>query len=149
MKLVSVYEVSEAKDVLWEILVERGHKDEAHTNISHKQTPTRQEHEGFIRTKPFYRWYLIGVDGEWVGQIRLSYRNEIGVGLLREYRGKGYGVAAVKKLMDAVKPLPYMKSNRRNGFVANINPDNARSIRLFQKLGFRHIQNTYLLGGGE
>ncbi len=149
LRLVDVYEVPKAKDVLWEILVERGHKDEACTNISHDQTPSRQGHENFVGTKPFYKWYLIGVDEKWVGQIRLSWRNEIGVGLLRQYRGRGYGPAAVRKLMDIIEPLPYQKSRRRNGFIANINPDNARSIRLFQRLGFQHIQNTYLFGGGR
>jgi L-amino acid N-acyltransferase YncA len=38
-----------------------------------------------------------------------------------------------------------MAKHPRPEFLANINPANARSIRMFEKMGFGHIQNTYRL----
>ncbi len=36
-----------------------------------------------------------------------------------------------------------MEAHPRKKYLANINPANERSIHMFEKLGFKHIQNTY------
>lgn len=143
VELVAIGDVPEARDVLWEILQERADPRDIDTNISHKETPTREEHDLFVINHPFWKWFLIRHKGEWVGQIRVSSRNEIGVGLLRKHRGKGLGTEAVKTLMETLKPQPAIKSMRREGWIANINPMNAKSQNMFKALGFWHIQNTY------
>jgi hypothetical protein len=89
-----------------------------------------KNHDLFVINHPFWKWFLIRHEGEWVGQIRVSSRNEIGVGLLRKYRGKGLGSEAVKTLMETIEPQPAIKSMRRAGWIANINP-------------YNHVQNTY------
>lgn len=147
LELIPTAEALEASDVLWEILNERSEPDEANTNISHTGLPRREEHDEFVDDHPFRLWFLVKLGDEFIGQIRLTHRNEIGVGLLRRYRGKGYGAAAVKKLIETTNPMPEIKSHTRNGFIANINPDNAKSIEMFKRLGFRHIQNTYIKDG--
>jgi RimJ/RimL family protein N-acetyltransferase len=143
VELVAISDVPEARDVLWEILQERADPRDANTNISHKETPSREEHDLFVINHPFWKWFLIRHDGEWVGQIRVSSRNEIGVGLLRKYRGKGLGSEAVKTLMETIEPQPAIKSMRRAGWIANINPYNTASAIMFLNLGFNHVQNTY------
>jgi len=140
-----------AADVLWRILKERSDESEAHTNISHKELPSRRRHDAFVEDHPFARWFLI-LDTEaacTVGQLRVTERNEIGISILKKYRRKGYASKALRVLMVTFKPLPYKPSERRAGWVANINPNNPASIALFKKFGFHHIQNTYLREAGD
>ena len=63
MRLISVYEASEAVEVLYELLAERPVK----SWISHRQMPTRAEHETFVASKPYATWYLIAVEEDQVG----------------------------------------------------------------------------------
>lgn len=133
MRLVDLYRVAEAPALLYRLLEER----EPDVNISHKAMPSWRQHLAFIRSRPYRAWYLIEADGGYVGAVYLSRQNEIGVFVLREHRGKGYGSAAVRKVMERHRSV--------KRFLANINPRNQRSIALFSDLGFRHIQNTYEL----
>ena len=142
MRLTDVYEVPEAVDVLWALMVERSEEEDPYLNISHRVLPPREKHEAFFASRPYAHWYLIRFGGEWLGYVRVTKRNEIGIALFRPYRGTGHGFEAVKMLIDTVAPLPAIPSERPGHFLANINPKNARSIRLFERLGFRHIQNT-------
>jgi RimJ/RimL family protein N-acetyltransferase len=109
-------------------------------SISHKRVPTFSEHAEFVRGRPYLAWYLLigsGNDGI-VGSIYLTRQREIGVFVFGAHQGKGYGGMAVQEVMrihaDADRP-----------FLANINPANEASIRFFESLGFKHIQNTYAL----
>lgn len=143
MMLVDVYEASDAVKVLYRLLEERSTENDPHINISHRKLPSWAQHNEFFFSRPFVVWYLIDVDGDWVGYISVTRRNEIGVFLFRAFRGKGYGTAAVKMLIEKVEPMPTIASERVGRFLANINPKNKASIAMFKKLGFHHIQNTY------
>jgi len=146
MTLVDVYSAPEAARVLYDLLAER----EPQTNISHKAMPTWDEHVRFVASKPYQAWYLLEVDDgnnsrtappQIVGAIYLTKPaakaragDEIGVFVFKAHRGKGYGKAAIKALMS---------QHGKRRYLANIAPGNAASIKLFDALGFRHIQNTY------
>ena len=101
-------------------------------SISHKDMPTFRDHCAFVRSKPYPYWYVIR-DYSHVGAVYLSKAREIGIGILREHQRKGYGRAAVLKLMD-LYPGP---------FLANINPSNDASIAFWKSLGFTLKQVTY------
>lgn len=134
MKLVDVYsdEVKgNAIDLLWKILFERP----PHANISHKYMPPFKKHVMFVENKPYKYWYLIEVDGAYVGAIYLGKENEIGIGILKEHQRKGYGKQAIKMLMET----------HQGPFLANVAPGNEISHKLFQSLGGTHIQCTYKL----
>ena len=141
VNLVDVHKCPVAIDVLWELLGERGDPD---VDISHRKRPPYDQHVAFVRSKPYAVWYLLDVEGAWVGCVSMTLRNEIGVQVFRKHRGKGYGKLAVKKLMETTKPLLDIPGERSGCFICNINPRNARSIRMFESLGFSHIQNTYV-----
>lgn len=106
--------------------------------------PTWEEHEAFVRrmtpdTGDIYArygvWDLIEVDGEIVGSVYLSQRNEIGVSIFASKRRMGYGSQAVMKVIEEIgAPL-----------LANINPANEASRRMWEKLGFKKLQETYAL----
>ncbi len=130
MRLIDIYTEGESVDLLWKLLAER----EPHQSISHKKMPTPAEHHAFVESRPYLHWYLIDA-GDFVGAVYLSKQREIGVGVLRRYRGNGYGRNAILALMEK-HPGP---------FLANVNPVNGDSIRLFAGLGFKLLQQTYAL----
>jgi len=139
VRLLNVYATPGAVDLLWDLLSERTPTQ----SISHRKMPTREEHIAFVASRPYQAWYIVEavtdcVDDvalvtENVGAAYLSRNREIGIGILQRHKGKKYGINAVRNLME-MHPGKYL---------ANINPDNEASIKLFTGLGFKHIQNTY------
>ncbi len=131
MKLIDVYDVpQEAPKLLFRLMEERTPE----VNISHRGLPDWDAHLAFIASRPYDAWYLIQDDDTFVGAIYLSKTSEIGVFILRDHRGNGYGTRAIELLMQACP---------RERYLANINPANTSSIEFFRALGFVHIQNTY------
>lgn len=139
MELRDVYTMDAAPDILWRICVERRLENQA--NISFKM-PTYEEHCQFIEDVPYAYWELIHED-RYHGYVSLTWRNEIGIVLFKVSRGKGIGKRALQLFMDTHDPLLPEPSVRNGNFLANINPDNERSIRLFTDLGFKLKQHTY------
>ena len=129
MKLVPVGKERKAVDILYTLLCER----EPSESISHKSMPTLDEHRRFVQSHPYFFWALIKVDDDYVGSVYITKQREIGIAVLREQRQHGYAKEAIRL---AMKKWP-------GRFLANINPSNKKSIDLFSKLGFAHIQNTY------
>jgi RimJ/RimL family protein N-acetyltransferase len=134
VKLIPIGERPDALDILYALLRER----QPHQNINHKRMPSWDEHVAFVQSKPYQAWYLIEHDGEIAGSTCLTAANEIGVFLFPAFQGKGLGPSAVTLLMS-------MHPAKR--FVAHINPANQASIEMFERLGFRHVQNTYEFAG--
>jgi len=134
MNLVDVYSFSkiDAIGALFWLLKERTEDQ----SISHKSMPLLEDHVRFIQSKPYRHWYLIVDNCECVGAVYLSKKDEIGIGVYKEYQGKGYAKQAI---LELVKLHPLDK------YFANINPRNTVSIKLFESLGFAHVQNTYEL----
>jgi RimJ/RimL family protein N-acetyltransferase len=130
VKFVSVYDTVWGIQVLYRLLKERSPE----VNISHKEMPSFEEHEEFVKSFPYAHWYLIVVEDELIGAIYLTHDDEIGIFLFPEYPGKGYGPEAISLLTD---------THRRARYLANINPANAASKKTFEKLGFKMIQLTY------
>jgi RimJ/RimL family protein N-acetyltransferase len=98
-----------------------------------------EEHKSFVESHPYRAWYLIMEDEkslEVLGAIYLTDQDEIGVSLFKKHRKHGYAVQAISLLKEL---------HPRDQYLANINPKNKDSIRMFEKLGFVHIQNTYQL----
>lgn len=119
--------------VLWDLLKER--KPEA--SISHKQMPIMRQHLAFIDSRPYRMWAVITKDETPVGACYLTNVYEIGIQIFERWQGNGFGEWAVSRIIA-------MNPNQR--LLANINPKNEPSIRMFEKLGFAHIQNTYAKG---
>jgi RimJ/RimL family protein N-acetyltransferase len=135
VNLVSVYQHPDADRILYALLEEREGADAV--NISHNgKTPAWREHLKFFRSKPYRVWFLIHVEDLIVGSIYLSKQDEIGVFLFRAFQGHGYGPAAIKELM---------RRTPRRRYLANLNPANDRSKAMFERLGFRHVQETFEL----
>jgi len=115
---------------LYELLEER----KSITYISHKKMPTYEEHVKFVRSRPYSKWYIINVNGEKAGSIYLTKQNEIGIFVSEQLQKKGVGSNALNALIEKNVGLRYL---------ANINPENRKSVDFFEKSGFRLIQHTY------
>lgn len=114
---------------LYDLLAERTPEQ----SISHKMMPTWEEHERFTCSAPYLAWYVIEDVGYLRGAIYLSKQREIGVGILRKHQRKGYARAAVLELMRL----------HPGRFLANVNPKNEASRKLWESLGFNLLQVTY------
>jgi len=127
--------------LLYTILEERLTYDDV--NISHVMLPTWEEHQDFIhrycsgdKSHPYKKWYIIKIFRKMIGHCYITRQNEIGICILKEYWGKGYGPAAVRALILR-EPESY--------YLANIHPENKKSRDLFKKFGFSLVQHTYKL----
>ena len=120
-------------EFLFELLKERTPTQ----NISHQIIPTYQEHEEFVKSKGYEKWYIIcnEMHGS-VGTIYLTKNNEIGLFVKTDFQKHGYGQQALKLLMA---------ENPRDYYLANINPQNKKSMRFFKNNGFKLIQYTFEL----
>jgi len=115
---------------LYKLLKNRAPK----ANISHKVLPTYEEHQKFVKSKPYKVWYIIYFGNIKVGSVYLSKQNEIGIFLLKEYQGKNIGHRVLRLLMQ---------KNPQHRYLANVNPKNFKSINFFKKNKFKLIQHTY------
>lgn len=145
MRLVNLYGDSGTRPGAARFLYELMKEREPEMNISHRGLPRWDEHVAFIRRRPYRFWYLIEVDGAWAGYISATADNEIGVVIRKAYRGQGLGPKAIKALITLHYPNPGVPSERNNRWLANINPENEHSKHVFQKLGFRKLQETFIL----
>lgn len=119
-------------------------------SISHQKMPSMDDHIRFVRRKPYQHWFAIS-DPVWsmkslIGAIYATHRNEIGIAILPIFRSHGIATDALTKFMEMSDPLPAVPAVRPGYYVANINPANIASIRLFEKFNATHIQNTYRIG---
>jgi RimJ/RimL family protein N-acetyltransferase len=130
---VYLYDKQQRLDVLYNLLEERTPEQ----NISHKKMPTRKEHEAFVERHP-YTWYFICADENYdviYGSVYVTSKREVGIHIFEQYQRQGVGKLAMKQLMEIHEGPLY----------ANINPENHNSIDFFERHGFRHLQNTYVL----
>ena len=133
MYFISILSIKNRYKLLYKLLEERSSEE----SISHKYMPSYEEHVIFVANNPYRYWFFIVEDFDTVvGSIYMTKNNEIGISIFKEHRRKGYAVWALNNI----------KQYARYELYANINPANQKSIELFEKAGFKHIQNTYKLG---
>lgn len=139
LKLRSVYEPELTDDTLrflYNLLSER---DET-TNISHREMPKWEHHVQFVALRPYREWWIVERNGERIGAAYLSLMNEIGIFLLKAYQGKGIGPQVIRRIVDAYG---------REDLIANINPKNGRSKRMFLQAEFVPLQETLIRRGSD
>ena len=117
---------------LYNLLMER----DARANISHKKMPTYNKHVAFVSAKPYSKWYVILYDTNKAGSIYLSSQNEIGIFIKKSFQGKQLENIALRKMIQ---------KNPKKRYLANVSPQNKKSIRFFKNDGFKLIQHTFEL----
>ena len=117
---------------LYNLLMER----DPSANISHKKMPTYNEHVLFVSSKPYSKWYVILYGVNKAGSIYLTSQNEIGIFIKKSFQNKQIGNTALHKLIQ---------KNPKKRYLANVNPQNKKSMRFFKNNGFKLIQYTFEL----
>ena len=117
---------------LYNLLMER----DARANISHKKMPTYNQHVAFVSAKPYSKWYVILYDTNKAGSIYLSSQNEIGIFIKKSFQSKQLENIALRKMIQ---------KNPKKRYLANVSPQNKKSIRFFKNNGFKLIQHTFEL----
>lgn len=141
-KFVSVRAVSIAPTILWQLLEERPPE----ANISHAAMPSADEHLDFVTHHPYRAWYLIRVRGEWVGAAYITRYFEIGIAILKERQGMGYGKWAVREMERRwARHLINRPTFTRKALLANVAPGNTRSQKFFESLGYKLAHYVYVL----
>ena len=144
MKLWSVYKTKDAVEFLWRVMKLRLEEAKHGVNISHRKMPKWKQHLAFIKRRQNGDWYLIqigtvqrGLNAPrmpiYAGWIYINRASEIGIILLPVCRDAGVGTWAIKEIM---------RLHPRPRYLANINPKNKRSIKFFERLGFKLCQIT-------
>lgn len=130
---------------LYRLLVERPD----YARISSVERPEFADHVAFIHRHPYRVWYMIDVEMDGVtvtvGSIYATTQNEIGIAIQKAFHGMGFGPRAIDMLISTHRPLPALPGTRPAQWLANINPANERSIKMFERMGFKLIQQTYAL----
>ena len=114
---------------LYDLLIER----DTRVNISHKKMPTYNQHVSFVSAKPYSKWYVILYGVNKAGSIYLTSQNEIGIFIKKSFQNKQIGNIALNKLIQ---------KNPKKRYLANVNPQNKKSMRFFKNNGFKLIQYT-------
>ena len=65
----------------------------------------------------------------------------LGIGILDEYQGKGFGKKLIQFLIDAAR------RTNRDGIELTTLPDNHRAYALYEQVGFRHYADVNNLAG--
>lgn len=89
-----------------------------------------------IEKKPWLQLAICLNEGFLIGDIGIhfvdDYQIEIGYTISPEYQGKGYAFEAVRAVIDHA-----FSEWGKHRISASVDPDNIRSIKLLEKIGFR------------
>jgi len=119
-------------DFLFELLKNRDQFE----NISHKIMPTFKNHEKFVNSKPYFKWYLIYENLKKIGSAYITNQNEIAIHFLNIKNYEGFFLESLEIII---------KKNPRKRFLLNISPKNKKLKRIVEKNKFKLIQHTYEL----
>ena len=126
LKLVNKSDLS----FLYDLLSER----ELDENISHRKMPTKYQHQKFVLSKPYKKWYIIYCDRKKSGSIYLSKNDEVGISIKKQFNKTTVKQTALKQLME---------KNPRTRYYANVNPKNSKAIKFYKKNHFKPLQYTF------
>ena len=112
-------------------------------SISHTSTPSKKEHSDFVSEHPYLVWYLIYKNKNLIGSVYLQTDNSIGIDLIEHYENEIF--SAIKYIKNNHKPLPSIKSIRRNEFFINVASENTDLIKILKNLDMHEIQRSFLV----
>tara|TARA_B100001964_G_scaffold207079_1_gene238676 strand:+ start:399 stop:815 length:417 start_codon:yes stop_codon:yes gene_type:complete len=124
-------------DDLYSLLSNRSH------SISHNKLPSKKEHSEFVSQNPYLEWYLIYKDIDLVGSVNVHSDNSIGINVVEP--NKDDLVEIISYIKSKYKPLPPIKSVRREDFFVNVASDNLEFIKIFQQLEKKEIQRSFVI----
>ncbi len=112
-------------------------------NISHKSTPSYDEHYEFVMKNPYIAWYLIYENFKCIGSCYVMDSNCISVSLIDG--SEKFLSTVLDFIIQNHSPLKEIKSVRPPNFYINIPTNNALMKEQVAKLGWTEIQTTFSL----
>ena len=112
-------------------------------SISHTSTPSKNEHSEFVSAHPYRVWYLVYKNKSLIGSVYLHVDNSVGIDLIEYYESEIFSV--IKYIKDNHKPLPSIKSVRRDNFFINVASENEHLVKILKKLDKSEIQRSFLI----
>lgn len=134
--LIKIKKNDEHAQVLYELLKQKKHK------ISHKSLPTYAEHVNFVVAHPYRIWYLIKVNGKYIGSI-YAYKNN-GIGVSINSTSEKYLRPSIETFLAKNKPLKPIKSVRSSEFGVYAAPTDKYLIFILKQMGAKFSQVTYI-----
>ena len=122
---------------LYLFLKEREH------SISHKRIPSLNDHTSFIIENPYIAWYMVFIEDNLICSTYLKDDNSIGINLLNGY--EIYFGEIIDFLKYHHKPLPAIKSVRREEFTVTIASTNINLIEFLHNKKNFEISYTFLV----
>ena len=110
-------------------------------SISHTITPSKNEHSEFVSAHPYRVWYLIYKNKSLIGSVYLHVDNSVGIDLIEYDESEIFSV--IKYIKDNHKPLPSIKSVRRDIFFINVPPENEHLAKILKELDKNEIQRSF------
>jgi len=123
---------------LYELLNQRKYDISNFTKIS------INEHESFVKSKPYRTWYIVYKSNREIGSFYLSTANTIGINLIDSINIQTIE-SIIKYVKKNYKPLPEIKSFRAGKFSINVSPNNELLKKVIEELGFKSVQISYFL----
>ena len=122
--------------VLFQLLKNRRH------NISNTSLPTLDCHIKFVRSHPYRAWYLVKLNGIYIGSAYVMENNCIGISIIDDYSN-------IPQILELIvkkhRPLRQIKSVRPPNFYINIAPNDKAMESQLIEMGAIKIQSTYSL----
>ena len=123
--------------VLYELLENRKY------SISNLKPTSFTEHSRFVISHPYRAWYIISFNNKYIGTTYLQKNNAISINLTEG--NYNFTTDILGQLFKLWKPLKPIQSVRPKNFYINVSPENNALKKEIEKLGGKHIQNTYSL----
>ena len=110
-------------------------------NISHRKSPSIEDHRAFVLNHPYRNWSLVLLDNTSIGSLYIGFDNSVGVTLLPEFLS--YRRSVIKKFLEHFVPLPGKASTIRDEFIFNVAVEDLKYKEDLLNCGAIQIQHTY------
>ena len=110
-------------------------------NISHRKSPSIQDHRDFVLDHPYRNWNLVLHDSTPIGSVYSGFDNSVGITLFPEFLSNRRAV--IKKFLEDFAPLPGKASIVRDEFIFNVAIEDLRYQEDLLNSGAIQIQHTY------
>ena len=110
-------------------------------NISHRKSPSIEEHRAFVLNHPYRNWSIVLCNNTSIGSVYSGFDNSVGITLFPEFLS--YRRTVIIKFFEDFVPLPGRASIVRDEFIFNVAVEDFKYQEDLLNCGAIQIQNTY------
>ena len=111
-------------------------------HISHNFMPTLEDHKKFVKSKPYFKWFIILEDKIKIGSFYINHDNSIGLNLIEEKKLLISNIISI--IENNFEPQKAIKSIRPEKFFYNVNPNDEIFINALKENGYQISQISFL-----